>query len=429
MNQIKKSITTQITLEDDFNVPDINPDIDYTITDDSSIQMENIKVLEGRVLIMGHLDFKLLYVANENPPIVKMSGTIPIDETINAEGLADEDLVTVKYDLEDISIGVINSRKISVRAIITFNISSENIYDIETATDINEADTYFKKNTIDVIQIAESKKDIFRIRKEVELPSQSPEISEILWDITKLKNVNTKFGNNSLIISGEVSTCILYKSPGAGAISWFEDSIPFNGSLDLSGIDESMIPDIEISLPVKNILAKSDSDGEERIIEFDMVLDLNIKIYKEQTLSYLSDVYSTKVELNPVFNKVVYNNLITKNISKCKINDRLKLDSDKGHILQVCGNEGEVKATVSLDTLVLSAFETNIITDITVSPRNDEHLEAMPGLLGYRIKSGDTLFSIAKEYFTTTDDIIEINSLASENISPGEMLLLVKHPN
>lgn len=92
-------------------------------------------------------------------------------------------------------------------------------------------------------------------------------------------------------------------------------------------------------------------------------------------------------------------------------------------------NEIEVKATVSLDTLVLSAFETNIITDITVSPRNDEHLEAMPGLLGYRIKSGDTLFSIAKEYFTTTDDIIEINSLASENISPGEMLLLVKHPN
>lgn len=348
---------------------------------------------------------------------------------------------------------------------------------IETATDINEADTYFKKNTIDVIQIAESKKDIFRIRKEVELPSQSPEISEILWDITKLKNVNTKFGNNSLIISGEVSTCILYKSPGAGAISWFEDSIPFNGSLDLSGIDESMIPDIEISLPVKNILAKSDSDGEEHIIEFDMVLDLNIKIYKEQTLSYLSDVYSTKVELSPIFNKVTYNNLITKNILKCKINDRLKLDSDKGHILQVCGNEGEVKAedisitedginvegvvivnlicitstvhnpviiakevvpfshtievkaTVSLDSLVLSAFETNIITDITVAPRNDERLEAMPGLLGNRIKPHDTLFSIAKEYCTTTDDIMEINSFTSENVSPGDMLLLVKHPN
>ena len=28
MNQIKKSINTQITLEDDFNVPDIKADID-----------------------------------------------------------------------------------------------------------------------------------------------------------------------------------------------------------------------------------------------------------------------------------------------------------------------------------------------------------------------------------------------------------------
>lgn len=90
-------------------------------------------------------------------------------------------------------------------------------------------------------------------------------------------------------------------------------------------------------------------------------------------------------------------------------------------------NEIEVKATVSLDTLVLGEFNTNIILDISQCPCDDEYLETMPGLLGYRVKEGDTLFGIAKEYCTTTDDIMEINSLTSENIVPDEMLLLVKH--
>jgi hypothetical protein len=40
---------------------------------------------------------------------------------------------------------------------------------------------------------------------------------------------------------------------------------------------------------------------------------------------------------------------------------------------------------------------------------------------------GIALFGIAKEYCTNTDDIMEINSLTSENIVPDEILLLVKH--
>ena len=56
MNQIKKSITSQITLEDDFNVSDIKPDIDSLITDSSNLAIDSIKVLDGRILIKGKLE-------------------------------------------------------------------------------------------------------------------------------------------------------------------------------------------------------------------------------------------------------------------------------------------------------------------------------------------------------------------------------------
>ena len=504
MNMIKKSVTTQLTLEDDFNVPDVKPDIDTIITNDYSITMDTIKVLDARVIIKGKLEYKILYTSDDSPTLNVMTGALLIDETIHTEGLNDTDCITVKYELDDLTTGVINSRKISVKGIITFTVNSEYIYDIETATDIKGDNIYFDRKDIEVIQIAECKKDIYRIKEEITLPNSLPEIDDLLWDTTRIKNISTKLADNALQISGEISTCILYKSNTSKGMEWLEESIPFSGNIPLSGVNETMIPDIEITLPVKNINIKSDTDGEARILEYDMVLDLNIKIYKELSLHYLNDVYSTSLELIPTYNNVTYNQLIMKNISNCKINDRLKLDVDKGYILQVCGNEGEVKTEnislndegilvegviilnlmcitsddkmpvsiikevipfthtieapsvndtsliyirpslehlstsmnigneievkclATMDTLVLGTYDANIITGVTTNPLNIEKISAMPGMLGYKVKEGDTLFSIAKKYSTTIDDIKEINGLTSDLIQPGNMLLVVK---
>ena len=43
-----------------------------------------------------------------------------------------------------------------------------------------------------------------------------------------------------------------------------------------------------------------------------------------------------------------------------------------------------------------------------------------------RIENGDTLWNIAKEYYTTVESIKEINGLKSDSIKAGDMLLIVK---
>lgn len=504
MNMIKKSVTTQLTLEDDFNVSDIKPDIISIIANDYTVSMDNVKVLDGRVVVKGKLECKILYSSDDTSKLNVMTCGLLIDESIHTDGLNDNDCVSIKYEVDDLNTGVINSRKISVKAILTITINSESIYDIETVTDIKGNNLYFDRKEIDVIQIAECKKDIYRIKEEIEVPSSLPEIDEILWDTTRIKNIITKLETNSLKITGEISSLVLYSANTTNGMEWIEESIPFTGNIMLSGVNESMIPDIEISLPVKNINVKADEDGEARILEYDMVLDLNIKIYKEQSLSYLNDVYSTACEITPTYNNVTYNQLIMKNISNCRINDRLKLDVERGYILQICGNEGEVKTedmeivdngvkvegvvilnlmcitsddkmpisiikevvpfthiieapsvndtsliyirpsieqlntsmnngneievkcVATMDTLCLGSYDANIITGITESELDINRISSMPGMLGYKVKEDDTLFSIAKKYSTTVEDIMEINNMTQAAIHPGEMILVVK---
>ena len=49
-----------------------------------------------------------------------------------------------------------------------------------------------------------------------------------------------------------------------------------------------------------------------------------------------------------------------------------------------------------------------------------------PGMVGYVVKEGDSIWSIAKEYFSSLDSIRTINHLESDEVTPGEKLLIVK---
>lgn len=65
------------------------------------------------------------------------------------------------------------------------------------------------------------------------------------------------------------------------------------------------------------------------------------------------------------------------------------------------------------------------MTNVAEQPLDYEELQKIPGIVGYIVKDGDTLWSIAKRYFTTVDDIRDQNE-GIEEVKPGDKLLIVK---
>lgn len=506
MNRLKSHTVTQITLDDDFNVPDVNEDIYKIITRDGCITSDGIKAADGKVIISGTLNFKFLYGgADDNGRIHHMSGSIPFTETVNCDNVSEHDGVTVKWDIDDLNIGIINTRKISAKAIITISISCEDIYDIETACmPENETKILCLEKTADVTQLSVCKKDILRIKENMDLPSGKPDIAEIIWDSTCLKSVSTKLFDGKIGISGDITLFVLYLPDDENApVQWFDTTLSFNSSLDVPGCSEDMIGDIEVTIGSSQITLKNDYDGEPRTIEPDVVLDLNIKIYREEPVNFLIDAYSPEFRVTPTYGNVNYNSILTKNISKCKITDKLKLDGSKGQILQLLSsaatakiddissddsgltvdgavtaklmyissddknpiamadevipfthtieasgispnslsfirpsieqlnvvmtgsNEIEVKADVLLDCLVLNNNSDNIITDIVTESFDSSELQSRPGMTAYLTRDGDSLWNIAKNFHSTKERIMQINELKSDNITAGQMLLIL----
>ena len=53
-----------------------------------------------------------------------------------------------------------------------------------------------------------------------------------------------------------------------------------------------------------------------------------------------------------------------------------------------------------------------------VQPLDTEKLQKLPGIVGYIVQPGDSLWKIAKKFHTTVDNIMDTNGLTSDLLQP-----------
>ena len=274
--------------------------------------------------------------------------------------------------------------------------------------------------------------------------------------------------------------------------------------IECAGCAESMVPDVDVLLAHSELKIRTDSDGEERVLAVEAMLELEIRIYEEEEVSLLLDVYTPAKELRVVCKPAKLECLLVKNFSKCRVGERLKTSENQGKILQICHSDGmvkvdnthimengieiegivtvkilyiisddempfysmdamipfshiveaqgigkeciyhlhtdleqlsttmidsdeiEVKIVLNLNALVMKQRERPLIYEIEEQELDREKLQSMPGIVGYQVQPQDTMWDIAKKFYTTTEEIIRLNHLESEELHPFDTLILVK---
>ena len=99
---------------------------------------------------------------------------------------------------------------------------------------------------------------------------------------------------------------------------------------------------------------------------------------------------------------------------------------DQISAVMLADGEIEVKAVVSLDVIAFDRVVMPMISDYTLEELDKSMRNKAPGLIGYVVKEGECLWDIAKQYYTTTESVMELNGLENENVKAGDMLLLAK---
>lgn len=375
MSHEKGRALSQVTMDDDYNVPESKPDVMSIITSRGELRMEEIKAEKNRVILQGNLCFEVLYRSEEKDrEISALSGCVPFTENINLEGAEEFDPVKVKWDIEDLNVGIINSRKLSVRGLVVFDVSIHEIRDAEISYGMENEDDYeVQKERIQALQLVSAKKDTCRFKNEVILPGNKPNIGEMLWKNVEIRGLETKIEDDVIRFNGEMLMYILYRPDEENApLEWLEETLPLHGEVSCTGCSKNQLSYVGIEDMVHEIEVKPDYDGEARIIYLDAMLELDIKLWEEEEVELLKDIYSLKKEVKPVHDEMVFENLLMKNYAKCRVSERLQLEDSNEEILQITSAKG----TVQIDNHEISGngvyVEGNVAVELMYITQSDE---------------------------------------------------------
>ena len=132
---LTQSKYSQITVDDDFTIPDSKGDMEKIVAKEGHILLESMIPEDGKVRITGSVCVRVLYrTGGDIPRLCQFQSEIPFEDVVNCDGVSSSSQVDCHSQLEDLTVSMINSRKLEVRGLIG---TSVNVYEemcIDAAT-------------------------------------------------------------------------------------------------------------------------------------------------------------------------------------------------------------------------------------------------------------------------------------------------------
>ncbi len=499
-----KVIADQFYVDDDYNVPDAKDDVKEIILGEGSLVVEDLRIVENYIRVSGKLVFKVLYeTEGEEMRLSSLEGRMPFEEMVYMEEPQEGGLF-IKLAQADVTVTMIHSRKLNVKALCEIQVCSERKDVITLTTDADaEFSLYKKYGTKQILKLFAIKKDTYRIKEEVSVGGTKESIGNLLWTEVASRKLDTRLSGDELLLNGELLLFCFYESPD-GKTDWVEQTVSYEGRMECQGAEDHMYHHIYPSVTDVNIEPRMDEDGEMRQIGVEATLEARLLVCEEENMEILEDLYSLSQKCTPKIQEVEAERLLMQNHSRCKVSERLSLPEVKDDILQICHSSGriqlehtqaeaggiriegvlhvsflyvrsddrtpfgvwqgmvpfshllesnenaedssydmtcaveqlsvgllgsdeiEVKAVLAFNSFLRKNVLVRNIEEIESVPIDMEELEKRPGIVGYIVKEGDDLWSLAKNYNTTTEGIMAVNELDSQEINPGDKILIFK---
>ena len=192
----------------------------------------------------GQLRVQILYLDDTTEHgLHQIEDIIPFQKTQMLGEQSTKENTQVIWKLEDITVSMINSRKMGIHGLISFQFTVEESRDVQAVVEIHGvSDVSICRKKMELLELKHQKKDVFRIKENLTLPSGKPTISQ--------------------------------------------------GTLEYPQAQSDILCRVEVQMEHYKIAPENDYDGERRQILTEATLNLDIHLYEEESADILEDVYS-----------------------------------------------------------------------------------------------------------------------------------------
>jgi len=345
--------STQILLEGDIIVPDVKPDMALLLQTEPRVTIERLEVVADKVNFVGNLSIAVMYIAKTAEKSVHtMTLSSPVDDFINMDGVAKDHWVTARAEIVNIDYKMLNDRKLNYRAIVDVTVTAERSDVHEMVVHIHDvSESQLLKTQLGINRTVENKFDRFSVKDQIAIPSNKPNIREILQCSVHVRNKDVRVNAGRVNITGELLLTTLYRGDNDDIlIEFIENEIPFNAHLDVSGAAEDMFADVVLQIFDQYIQVRQDADGEDRQLEVEISVGALMKVYSTESLEILEDAYIISQSLNFIKAKLQYPHLVCRNRNQAPVKEIIQLPDNVPDMLQIF----RIKGTARLDEVKIA---------------------------------------------------------------------------
>ena len=482
---------SQILLEGDVIVPDSKPDLQELLRCEGSVKIRDKRVSDDRIGFSGELELLVLYAGkNGEQPLYTMKSSLPMEDFIHMDGLEPDMEITLDANLEHLDCEIINDRKLSVKAVVGVEAAAERRRSAEILCDAEGEGVECLKGCLCMEADTAELRDRFTIKEELVLPAAKPEISEILWEGTALTEQDVRPMDGKVMVRGNLKISILYTDT-QGNLGSFTEKIPFSGYLEGDEIEPRSVIDTRLWIEEAKLTPTIDEDGETRQLSADVTVGAALKGREPVEHEILLDAYSPKGTVKIDRETVTYPLTVASGKNQFSLKERVQLENGESPMLRVeeiwgdvrleeartgqdfVEAEGVLSAAVlyycendespvcvirrgypftqtvelkgvqegdtaeielrleDLDFQILSEREGELRATLAMETHvqrkeTAEKISAASAVI-YMVQPGDSLWSIAKNYHTTMEDILAVNEIENPDLLyPGQKLLIIK---
>ena len=499
--------STQILLEGDIIVPDVKPDMALLLQTEPKVIIERVEVSADRVNFIGQLSISVLYIAKTpEKPVHTMTLTSPVDDFINMDGVTKDHWVTARAELLSVDYKMLNDRKLNYRAIVNVTVHAERSDVHEMVVHIHDvSENQLLKTQLNINRTVENKSDRFTVKDQISIPSNKPNIRELLQCSSVILNKDIRLSAGRVSLSGDLLLTTLYRGDNEERlIEFIEHEIPFSSHIDVNEALEDMFADVSLQILDEYVQVRSDSDGEDRQLELEITIGVTMKVYSSEAMQILEDAYCINQKLSFSKVKLKYPRLVCRNRNQAPVKEVVQLASGSPDMLQIfrvkgtphlddvkiaddkaivegvidtdilyvaesdetplysfktvipyrqvievkgaapdmqvnvdisidhasfnmlSGWETEVRFQLSFNVQVIEEQEVHVINHIAFEDMDMSELDKMASMTVYIVQNGDTLWTIAKRYNTSIDELMSVNELEGHKVGAGQKLLILK---
>ncbi len=326
-------------VEDDINVPDVNPDVYRIIEPNAVVLIKDCEVLTDKVLVNGQVLINVLYAAEvEGRPLSSIDISVNFSQSVEIPGVKPRMKESINALIQHIDCSMINSRKLNIRVIMDLRCKVEEIFELSIASDVRGlSDIQILREQCSFKQLAGYNRDQYEISEKINLEEEKPEISRILRSNVRNLIKEDKVVDGRVEINGVLGVDMLYTSLDENnTVNYMEYEIPYAQYIEIPEADRSMecVTDVTVGQIFMDV--EENETGERKKINLNSILNVTAKVFKSAEVDAVSDAYSPSNVIEIGKDQVNMNEFVGKGHSNTVVKESMSVKHGDPEIEKVC---------------------------------------------------------------------------------------------